>query len=77
MNENTPRSKELLNKVYDSLEKVDIDKLSLSEKRDFLEVVQKGQFLESYGQTCALQPGLFGSVFNAPAKPAEPTDKPE
>ena len=78
MNTNTTRSKELLNKVYDHLDTIDVSKLSMSEMKDFLEVVQKGQFLETFGQTCALGPGLFGSGFNAPATPVSaPTQTPE
>lgn len=66
------RSKELLDKVYDHLEKVDISKLSMREIEDFLGVVQKGQFLESTGQIPQYgYNGLFGSAFNGPAKPAE------
>ncbi len=44
------RSKELLNKVYDHLDSIDVTKLSMSELADFLEVVQKGQFLETIGK---------------------------
>lgn len=65
------RSKQLLNKVYDRLEAIDVSTLSMRELEDFLGVVQKGQFLETYGQTCDLGPGLFGSGFNGPAKPTE------
>lgn len=49
MTNNTSRSKQLLEKVYDHLDTVDVSKLSMNELKDFLEVVQKGQFLESYG----------------------------
>lgn len=77
MNENTTRSKQLLNKVYDQLDKIDVSKLSMSEMKDFLEVVHKGQFLETYGQVPSFGSGLFGSGFNGPAKPAESTEKSE
>lgn len=50
MNENTPRSSALLEKVFDRLEKVDLEKLDMREIKDFLEVVQQGQFLESAGK---------------------------
>lgn len=59
MCENNSRSKDLLNKVYDHLDSIDVSKLSLRELEDFLEVVQKGRFLESDGQ----MPGIFSSVF--------------
>lgn len=49
MTNNTSRSKQLLEKVYDHLDTIDVSKLSMNELKDFLEVVQKGQFLESYG----------------------------
>lgn len=55
MNKNTNgRSKQLLDKVYDHLDAIDVSKLSMRELEDFLGVVQKGQFLETYGQTSAL-----------------------
>lgn len=44
------KSEQLLDKVYAHLETIDVSKLSWDELKDFLEVVQKGQFLESYGQ---------------------------
>lgn len=50
MNTQNSRSKELLKKVYNHLDSIDISKLSLSELGTFLEVVQKGQFLETTGQ---------------------------
>lgn len=60
------RSKELLNKVYDHLNSIDVSTLSMNELKDFLEVVQKGQFLESLGQIPSfpsmhgpLQPGNY------------------
>lgn len=49
MTNNTSRSAQLLDKVYDHLDTIDVSELSLNELKDFLEVVQKGQFLESYG----------------------------
>lgn len=59
MNEKNSRGMELLSKVYDHLDSVDVSKLSLRDLGDFLEVVQKGRFLESYGQ----MPGLFSPMF--------------
>lgn len=74
------RSKELLNKVYDHLDAINISKLSMSEIKDFLEVVQKGQFLESFGKMPPYGYGLGGmcaaATFNGPGKPAD-ADKPE
>lgn len=49
MNEKT-KSQKLLDKVYAHLNSIDVTKLSMDELKDFLEVVQKGQFLESYGK---------------------------
>lgn len=46
---NETRAFELLSKVYDELDKIDVSKLSMKEMQDFLEVVQKGQFLEAFG----------------------------
>lgn len=60
------RSKRLLNKVYDHLDTIDVSKLSMSEMKDFLEVVQKGQFLETFGQVPQYGLGMFGSSFNSP-----------
>jgi len=69
MNEiNHSRSKELLEKVYDHLDSIDVSKLSMNELKDFLEVVQKGQFLESFGQMPSYGFGGF-PAFNSP-KPA-------
>lgn len=62
MNTNTARSTNLLNKVYDHLESIDVSKLSMNELKDFLEVVQKGQFLESYG---TIAPNPYGYGFGA------------
>lgn len=69
----TNRSKDLLNKVYDHLNTIDVTKLSMDELKDFLEVVQKGQFLESYGQGFQnafggyrmLNPNNFGTAQSA------------
>lgn len=63
MTQETTRSKELLNKVYDHLDTIDVSKLSMNEIKDFLEVVQKGQFLESYGTM--VSPYAFNG-YNAP-----------
>lgn len=52
MNDNS-KSKQLLDKVYEHLDSIDVTKLSMSELEDFLGVVQRGQFLESFGQTSA------------------------
>ncbi len=54
------RSKGLLDKVYDHLDTIDVSKLSMKELQDFLEVVQKGQFLESFGQMPSYALGGFG-----------------
>lgn len=48
--ENAPRSKELLNKVFARLDAVDVNELSTPDLKDFLEVVQKCQFLEFFGK---------------------------
>lgn len=63
MNIETPKSKQLLDKVYAHLDTIDVTKLSMAEMKDFLEVVQKGQFLEAFGTTSAI--GCVG--FNSPA----------
>lgn len=66
----TSRSKELLNKVYDHLETIDVSKLSMREIEDFLGVVQKGQFLETIGN-----PGGYGFGFGgALTKPSATSD---
>lgn len=66
------RSKELLNKVYDHLDTIDVSKLSMREMEDFLGVVQKGQFLEGFGQIPQYgYGGLFGGAFNSNTKPFE------
>lgn len=41
------KSQELLDKVYAYLDTIDVTKLSMSELKDFLGVVQQGQFLET------------------------------
>ncbi len=64
MNTQTPKSKELLQKVYDHLDTIDVAELSLRDLQDFLEVVQKGQFLESFGSTSALGFGGY-PAFNS------------
>lgn len=59
MNKNS-KSKQLLDKVYNHLDTIDITRLSMNELKDFLEVVQKGQFLESFGSISALSPNPYG-----------------
>lgn len=71
MNENKSRSKALLDKVYDHLESIDVTKLSMRELQDFLEVVQKGQFLETIGQPSP----WFNGYCAAPATAAASTAK--
>lgn len=73
-NENAPRSKELLDKVFDRLDAVDVNALSTPDLKDFLEVVQKCQFLEGFGKVPALGLGL-NSLCAAPAFSG--SDKPE
>lgn len=64
MNEiNHSRSRELLEKVYDHLDGIDLGALSMSEIKDFLGVVQQGQFLESLGK----MPTYALGGFNAPS----------
>ena len=66
------RSSELLNKVYDHLDSIDVSKLSLREMTDFLEVVQKGRFLESTGQMPGYGLTSFcAAPFNGPRKTGE------
>lgn len=72
MNTQNSRSTELLNKVYDHLDTVDVSKLSFSEMSDFLEVVQKGRFLETAGQMPFLGFGGFGNA--APRSDKTTTD---
>lgn len=69
MNTLDNRSEALLNKVYDHLDSIDVTKLSMRELQDFLEVVQKGRFLETIGQPA---PWLTGYCA-APATPAANT----
>lgn len=68
MNEPKSKSTKLLNKVYKHLDSIDVSTLSLCELADFLEVVQKGRFLEAIGQVPAYGFGGFG--LNRPAEPA-------
>lgn len=49
-NENTPRSKALLDKVFDCLDAINVNELPTPDLKDFLEVVQKCQFLEGFGR---------------------------
>lgn len=65
MNTNS-RSTELLNKVYDRLDGIELEKLTMRELSDFLEVVQKGRFLETAGQIPGFGFGGFGGSFNGP-----------
>lgn len=74
-----PRTTALMNKVFDHLDSIDVGKLSVIELKDFLEVVQKGQFLESYGQMpgfgfagfngCGPLPGTINASADADSKP--------
>lgn len=59
---NNSRAQELLNKVYEHLDSIDVSKLSFSELRDFMGVVQQCQFQENYGK---MQSPLL-SGFNVP-----------
>lgn len=65
MSTDTSRSTKLLDKIYDHLESIDVSNLSMDELKDFLEVVQKGKFLESYG-TIAPNPYGYGFGTCAP-----------
>lgn len=61
------RSKKILDKVFDHLESIDVTKLTMDELKDFLEVVQKGQFLETTGAFAGYPYGFGGanpSMFN-------------
>lgn len=60
------RSKALLDKVWDHLDKVDVSTLSFRDMQDFLEVVQKGRFLETIGQTPNFGFGGFGGALTRP-----------
>lgn len=66
-NENAPRSKALLDKVFNRLDAVDVSALSTPDLKDFLEVVQKCQFLEGFGRMPAFGYG-FNSICSAPAQ---------
>lgn len=71
--ENAPRSKELLDKVFARLDTVDVNALSTPDLKDFLEVVQKCQFLESFGKVPSY--GFGGLNFcAAPASSNENTE---
>lgn len=65
-----PTSKDLLDKVYTHLDTLDVTAMSMSELKDFLEVVQKGQFLESFNQASAFPYGGMGCMpFNGFSQP--------
>lgn len=66
MNTQNSRSKKLLDKVFDHLDSIDVSKLTMSEMKDFLEVVQKCQFQESIGSTAALGFNYLSAPFNGP-----------
>lgn len=55
------RSKKILDKVFDHLESIDVTKLTMDELKDFLEVVQKGQFLETTGAFAGYPYGFGGA----------------
>lgn len=63
---NNSRAQELLDKVYDHLNSIDVTKLSMRDLQEFLEVLQKGQFLESYGKVPSYGLGGFGGAFTNP-----------
>lgn len=71
MNNQDNRSMKLLNKVYDHLDSIDVSKLSMRDLQDFLEVVQKGRFLESIGQSTSFGLGGFGGAFTKPPVSAD------
>lgn len=72
MNSENSRSKKLLDKVYNQLDSIDLTKLSMREMSDFLEVVQKGRFLESIGQMPQYGfGGLCSYPSNGPGKPED------
>lgn len=74
------KSKKLLDKVYDHLDTIDVSKLSMRELTDFLEVVQKGRFLETIGQFPSYGFGglnYCAAPFNVPSKPDGDTYKSE
>ena len=64
-NASTSRSEGLLNKVYDRLDAIDVNELSLRELQDFLEVVQRGRFLETIGKTSPFFGNAFGCASTA------------
>lgn len=66
MSTENSRSKQLLDKVYDHLATIDVTKLSMRELEDFLGVVQKGRFLETFGQAGALT-NFCCAPYNGPA----------
>lgn len=72
--ENAPRSKALLDKVFDRLDAVDVNALPTTDLKDFLEVVQKCQFLEGFGKMPALGYG-FNSFCAAPSRDNPSYDK--
>lgn len=72
VNENS-RSKKLLDKVYNYLESIDVTKLSMNELKDYLEVVQKGRFLEVTGASSFLSSNPYGFGFNQPVCGADPS----
>jgi len=70
MNEiNHSRSKDLLEKVYDHLDNTDLSTLSMNELKDFLGVVQQGQFLESLWKMPSF--GIGTSPLLKPNPPSE------
>lgn len=60
MDTNSVTSKDLLQKVYNQLDSIDVSTLSLRDLSDFLEVVQKGRFLETSGSNSFPYFGGFG-----------------
>lgn len=60
MDEKKSRSAQILDRVFDLLDGVDLDKLSMNETKDFLEVVQRCQFLENSLRGPFLPGGVFG-----------------
>lgn len=77
MDAKNSRSVALLNKVYDHLDSIDVSTLSLREMQDFLEVVQKGRFLETYGQIPSYLTGLCAAPFNGSGNLSDSAGKPE
>ncbi len=69
-----PRSKEILNNVFDHLNAIDVSKLSMNELKDFLEVVQKCQFLESFGKMPTLGFGGWGGCLDIKEHPRPDND---